>query len=87
MRKCKNKCFYKSNVSLIEEDLILIQRWREATAAQPRLWNQSKYRLAGHSSDSEGRPQLQVGFGNLIPLMMVVLLVMVMLVVMVVAPE
>ena len=37
-----------------------MERWREATAAQPRLWNQSKYRLAGHSFDSEGRPQLQV---------------------------
>ena len=37
-----------------------MERWREATAAQPRLWNQSKYRLAGHSFDSQGRPQLQV---------------------------
>lgn len=41
--------------------LSIEKRWREATAAQPRLWNQSKYRLAGHSFDSAGRPQLQVG--------------------------
>jgi len=39
---------------------IIEKRWSEATAAQPRLWNQSKYRLAG-SLTSEGRPQLKVG--------------------------
>ena len=38
------------------------KRWSEATAAQPRLWNQSKYRLAGYSLNSEGRPQLEVAF-------------------------
>jgi len=37
------------------------KRWSEATAAQPRLWNQSKYRLAGYSLTGERGPQLKVG--------------------------
>ena len=38
-----------------------MSRWSKATASQPRLWNQSKYRLAGQSFSSEGKPKLLVG--------------------------
>jgi len=53
-----NRFAMRENKDLREE---IEKRWSEATAAQPRLWNQSKYRLAGYSLNSEGRPQLEVG--------------------------